>query len=96
MWIAIGAAAVVAALAMIVRVRRTMGPLRAGDFWKVDVPRTVDRPLAMGTRLDAAAALKKSGVPADELRVLIDGDHDQELVDRYWRAKELAAAKVVS
>jgi hypothetical protein len=60
----------------------------AGDFFKVAIPRTLDKPLAMGTRLDIAAALKKHGTQVDELRPLLDGAHDQELLDRYWNALE--------
>ena len=62
--------------------------MRAGDFTKVAIPRTADEPLAMGTRLDIAAALKKRGHKVDELRPLLDGAHDQELLDRYWKAMD--------
>jgi len=55
-----------------------------GDLWKVAIPRTVQGQLAMGTRIDVAAALKKRGVPREEIDRLFDGAHDQELLDRYW------------
>jgi hypothetical protein len=79
------------ALIIILKVRRaTRGGL--GDFMKVAIPRTIDKPLAMGTRLDAAAALKKRGYKLDQLRPLIDGGRDQELVDLYWKEADLATA----
>ena len=49
-----------------------------------------EAPLAMGTRLDCASVLKKAGVPRDELGKLIDGNHDQELLDRYWKLMDEA------
>jgi hypothetical protein len=87
----IGIAVVVGGLALFT-LRR--GGLRAGDFIKVAIPRTADKPLAMGTRLDIAAALKKRGTNAAELRPLLDGAHDQELLDRYWKEMDLPEAKV--
>ena len=83
-YIIIAIAIALAALLFVARMRAKLGPIRAGDFVKVAIPRTLERPLAMGTRLDIAAALKKRGVPPDELRPLLDGNHDQELLDRYW------------
>jgi hypothetical protein len=73
-----------AVLVFVMRARAKLGPLRAGDFMKVAIPRSLDGPLAMGTRLDIAAALKKRGTSPTELRPLLDGNHDQELLDRYW------------
>lgn len=64
--------------------RQRLGGFHAGDFVKVAIPRTVDRPLAMGTRLDIAEALRSRGIAVEELRPLLDGKHDQELCDRYW------------
>jgi hypothetical protein len=81
---------------LVLRVKARLGRMRAGDFIKVAIPRTVDRPLAVGTRLDAAHALKKAGVPMAEVRRLSDGAHEQELVDRYWQIKDLPRAKVVN
>lgn len=56
------------------------GGLEKGDFLRVAVPRTdEDGPLAMGTRLDVAASLKKAGVPMDlalELKVWRKGRKD--------------------
>lgn len=66
-------------------VRRAFpGGLKAGDFFSVAIPKSANPPLAMGTRLDVMAALKKRGVAEDEIRRLGDGSHDQELLDRYW------------
>jgi hypothetical protein len=61
-----------------------------GDLWKVAIPRTVTGQLAMGTRIDIAAALKKRGVPREEIDRLFDGAHDQELLDRYWSSEPTA------
>lgn len=69
---------------------RRHGAPRAGDFFKVAIPRTLDRPLAMGTRMDVAAVLKKAGVPTAEIRGLIDGAHDEELLARYWAIRDQA------
>jgi hypothetical protein len=66
------------------------GAPRAGDFVKVAIPRMLDKPLAMGTRLDIAAALKKAGTRREELAPLCDGAHDRELLDRYWAMKDQA------
>jgi hypothetical protein len=77
-------------LALVLKLRH----LRRGDFVRVAIPRTADRPLAMGTRLDVAAALKKRGHGADELRPLLDGAHDQELLDRYWKEQDIPRAIV--
>jgi hypothetical protein len=74
---------------------KVMRGMRAGDLVKVKIPRTLERPLAMGTRLDAAAALGKRGYTAETLRPLIDGNHDQELLDAYWKEIDLAKATVV-
>ena len=61
------------------------GGLKKGDFLRVDVPRTdEDGPLAMGTRLDVAASLKKAGVPMDQIRTWIDRKDDAALLERYW------------
>lgn len=80
----LGVVVLVNALVLMLRARRRLRGLRTGDLVKVPIPRTLERPLAMGTRLDIAAELKKRGVPLDELRPLLDGNHDQELLDRYW------------
>jgi hypothetical protein len=83
---AVGAILLINIAILILRARAKLGgSLRMGDFFRVDIPRTADQPLAMGTRLDCAAVLKVAGVPKDELRKLIDGNHDQELLDRYWK-----------
>ena len=59
--------------------------LQKGDFLRVEVPRTAEAgPLAMGTRLDVAASLKKAGVPMDQLRAWIDAKDDAALLERYW------------
>ena len=90
-----GIAIVVGGLLLVLKLRRAFPDgLRGGDFFKVEIPRTVDKPLAMGTRLDIAAALKKRGHKPDDLRPLLDGAHDQELLDRYWKEKDLPEAKV--
>ena len=81
----IAVAVVVAIIAIAVRVRRSFGTPRAGDFFKVAIPKTVDKPLSMGTRLDCASALLKAGVPRAEIDRLIKGELDQELVDLYWQ-----------
>lgn len=91
----IGIAVVVGGLVLVLKLRRAFPDgLRGGDFIKGAIPRTADKPLAMGTRLDVAAALKKRGHKADELRPLLDGAHDQELLDRYWKETDLPEAKV--
>jgi hypothetical protein len=66
------------------RTRSRMRGMQTGDFIKVSIPRTADGPLAMGTRLDIAAALIKAGTPRAELRPLIESHDDQALLDRYW------------
>ena len=83
--VAVVVIAVVSIAFAVLRVRTKLGgEFRAGDFFKTTIPRTLDRPLAMGTRLDIAAALKKRGTTREELKPLLDGNHDQELLDRYW------------
>ena len=67
------------------------GGLKKGDFLRVSVPRTdEDGPLAMGTRLDVAASLKKAGVPMDQLRTWIDAKDDAALLERYWELHDAA------
>jgi hypothetical protein len=61
--------------------------MKKGDLFRVAIPRTLDKPLAMGTRLDIAAALAQDGVSRDEIRTLVDGAHDRELLARYWSAR---------
>lgn len=78
----------ITAVIMSLRIWRALRGKGAGDFLKVAIPRTVDKPLSMGTRLDIAAALKKHGAKPVDLRPLLDGAHDQELLDRYWKAVE--------
>jgi hypothetical protein len=87
--------AVAVGLLVVAKVMRSMKGVRAGDFVKVKIPRTLERPLAMGTRLDMAAALKKRGYKPEALRPLLDGKHDQELLDAYWKELDLAKATVV-
>ncbi len=85
----VAAAVVLGGLVVFLKVRRAFPDgVRAGDFVKVGIPRTADRPLAMGTRMDIAAALKKRGDSPGDLRSLIDGTRDQELLDRYWAASD--------
>jgi len=85
----IAAIGAVAAIGGWLKLRARMGgSVRLGDFVKVPIPRTLDRPLATGTRLDIAAALKKAGTPPAELRPLLDGEHDAELLERYWKLKD--------
>jgi hypothetical protein len=93
MWLAVPIAFAVAVGLLVVF--QLMRGIRAGDFVKVKIPRTLERPLAMGTRLDAVAALKKRGYTPDTLRPLLDGNHDQELLDAYWEEIDLAKATVV-
>ena len=77
--------AVVSIAFAVLRVRAKLdGEFRAGDFFKTSIPRTLERPLAMGTRLDIAAALKKRGMAREEIKQLLDRNNDQELLDRYW------------
>jgi hypothetical protein len=85
MWMSAGLAAV-SLIALVSFLARS----KVGDFVKVEIPRTLGAPLAMGTRLDCAAALKKAGVPREEIAPLVDGRHDQELLDRYWQVKDAA------
>jgi hypothetical protein len=67
------------------------GGLDKGDFLRVAVPRTAeDGPLAMGTRLDVAASLKKSGVPMDQVRAWIDARDDAAMLERYWELQDAA------
>ncbi len=95
-YVGVTLAVIVAVVAVWLAVRRTFGTLRAGDFFKVAIPRTVDKPLSMGTRLDCASALKKAGVPRAEIDRLLQGELDQQLVDLYWQHKDVPSAKVVS
>jgi hypothetical protein len=83
-------ACLVGVVAIVVGWRRTYGPMRMGDFFKVEIPRTLDKPLAIGTRMDIAAALEKGGATREELATLCDGAHDRELLDRYWAMKDQA------
>jgi hypothetical protein len=90
-YLAVGLIFVVNIVILVLRARAKLGgSVRAGDFFKVDIPRKAEAPLAMGTRLDCASVLKKAGVPRDELGKLIDGNHDQELLDRYWKLMDEA------
>lgn len=67
------------------------GGLKKGDFLRVSVPRTAeDGPLAMGTRLDVAASLKKAGVPMEQIRTWIDTQDDAALLERYWELHDAA------
>jgi hypothetical protein len=61
-----------------------------GDLMKVAIPKTVTGQLAMGTRLDVMAALKKRGMSADDVRTLADAG-DQALLDRYWATQPPSA-----
>ena len=71
------------------------GGLKKGDFLSVAVPRTdEDGPLAMGTRLDVAASLKKAGVPMDQIRTWIDAKNDAALLARYWELHDAAEPRV--
>ena len=83
-----GAIVLLTALLLGLRARAQLRRLRRGDLVKVPIPRTLAGPLAIGTRLDAGAALKKAGMPTRAVRALLDGDHDQELLDRYWALKD--------
>ena len=68
-----------------------LGPLlklRAGDLVRVAIPRTAERPLATGTRLDVAAALEKAGESRAEVSALLQAGDDAELLRRYWRIKD--------
>ena len=87
-----GAMVLLTAIILGLRARARLKGLRAGDLVRVPIPRTLDQPLAMGTRLDIAAALKRAGIARDEIRPLLDGDHDQELLDRYWALPGVADA----
>jgi hypothetical protein len=77
-----------AAALFVLRARARLRGMRAGDLFKVEVPRQLARPLAMGTRIDIGAVLKKAGTPAAEIRPLLDGQHDRELLDRYWALRD--------
>jgi hypothetical protein len=79
-----GGLVLLTALILGLRARARLRGLRAGDLAKVPIPRELHGPLAMGTRLDIGAALKAAGVARDDIRPLLDGEHDQELLDRYW------------
>jgi hypothetical protein len=79
-----GVVGLLMAVILALRARARLRGLRLGDLVKVPVPRQLAGPLAIGTRLDIGAALKESGMNRDEIRALLDGDHDQELIDRYW------------
>jgi hypothetical protein len=79
-------AAAVGLLIVVLRLRSHFPQgLKAGDLVKVDIPRELgDGPLAMGTRMDILAALKRRGVPAEELRALASADDDRALLAKYW------------
>src|SRR5262245_11540303 len=79
-----GVVGLLTAVLLGLRARAQLRRLRRGDLVKVTIPRTLAGPLSTGTRLDAGAALKKSGMSTLEVRALLDGDHDQELLDLYW------------
>jgi hypothetical protein len=94
-YLLVGLALTFGAVFLVLRIRRAFPDgFRAGDFVKVAIPRTADSPLAMGTRLDVAAALKKRGHAPADLRPLLDGRHDQELLDRYWKEMDMPQATV--
>ena len=80
------AIALVSMLVMGLSIRR----MRMGDLIKVEIPRRLGDPLATGTRMDCAAALNKAGVPREEVARLVDGAHDQDLLDRYWAVRDAA------
>ena len=79
-----GGMVLLTALILGLRARARMKGLRAGDLVKVPIPRELAGPLAIGTRLDIGAALKQRGMPRAEVRLLLDGEHDEELLQRYW------------
>jgi hypothetical protein len=79
-----GGLVLLTALILGLRSRARLRSLRRGDLARMPIPRTLAGPLAVGTRLDIGAALKKDGLSPDEIRPLLDGEHDQELLDRYW------------
>jgi hypothetical protein len=83
------------ALILGLRARARLRGLRRGDLVKAPIPRQLAGPLAVGTRLDIGAALKKAGVPPDKIRPLLDGQHDQELLDRYWALADHQGTPVV-
>jgi hypothetical protein len=91
-YVLLGGGVLLAALTLLLKLRGAFPDgVKAGDFWKVEVPRTLqDGPLAMGTRLDIGALLKKSGVPLDVVRGLIDAGNDAELLRRYWALRDEA------
>ena len=86
-WLALPIVFVAVAL-FALRARARLRGMRAGDLVKVAIPRQLDAPLAMGTRLDIGAALKKAGTSMDEVRPLLDRQQDQELLDRYWKLSD--------
>jgi hypothetical protein len=75
-----------AVLGFALKVARTVGPMKLGDLASVPIPRS--GPLAMGTRLEVAAALKKAGATQAEVRALIETGNDEELLRRYWELKD--------
>ena len=76
------------------RARCELAGAKLGDFVSVKVPRNLDDgPLAMGTRLDVAAALAKAGVPRHEVRGLIDTRNDAALLARYWALHDTDTAQ---
>lgn len=85
-YVLLGLAVAGGAFIIYLRGRQQLKGAQLGDFVKVAIPRTLEngRPLAVGTRLDIAAALKKKGVPVETLRPLIDGGRDAELLALYW------------
>jgi hypothetical protein len=78
-------AVLVASLVIAIKVFRVGSTMNAGDLMRVEIPR--EGPLAMGTRLDVAAALKKAGEDPAELQALIRAEDDEELLRRYWTWK---------
>ena len=84
-WIIVLAVAFTA-LVIVVKVVRVAGSMEAGDLVRVPIPRS--GPLAMGTRLDVVAALKKAGESPADLRALIEARDDDELLRRYWELKD--------
>ena len=77
---------VLTALLIVVKVLRATGSMEAGDLVRVPIPRS--GPLAMGTRLDVAAALKKAGESTTDLSALVEARDDNELLRRYWELKD--------
>jgi hypothetical protein len=75
-----------AGLGFTLKWKRILGPMKLGDFVSVPIPRS--GPLAMGTRLEVAEALKKAGASQAEVRALIDARDDEELLRRYWELRD--------